>query len=74
MEITPDATIKEILAAAQIQEKDINVILSCGKTYNGSVKQVGPYHVRLALKGQMSFFVAMIRLEHISVVEVQVRS
>lgn len=71
MEISPDATIKEILTAAHQHEKVINVLLSCGKTYKGSIKHVGTYHVRLALKDQMSFFDAMIRLEHISAVQIR---
>ena len=71
MEISPDATIKEILTSAQQHEKVINILLSCGKTYKGSITQVGTYHVRLALKDQKSFFDVMIRLEHISAVQIR---
>jgi hypothetical protein len=73
MKVNQDATIKDVLIAAQQQEKLVNVILNCGKIYKGTIAQVGTYHLRLELKDQMSFYDAMIRLEHISAVEVQVR-
>lgn len=74
MEVHQEATIKEVLEVAKQQDKVVNVVLSNGKDYKGSVVQAGVHHVRLALKDQMSFFDAMIRLEHISAVEVQVRT
>ena len=73
MNINQEATMKDVLSAAQQQEKLVNVILSCGKTYNGTIAQVGTYHVRLELKDQMAFYDAVIRLEHVSSVEVPVR-
>lgn len=74
MEIKPDGTLKDILIAAQREDKVVNMILNSGKNYKGSVVHVGDFYIRLALKEQMSFYDVMVRLEHISAIEVQVRS
>ncbi|MCK5560344.1 MAG: hypothetical protein KAJ51_07105 [Thermoplasmata archaeon] len=73
MELKDDATIGEVLLAARQADKVVTVDMSNGKAYRGKVLQVGTYEVRLELQGEKSFYDAMVRLEHISAVEIQVR-
>ncbi len=73
MDIKPEATIKDILTVAKQNNKVINILIHNGKTYRGSVVQLGAHHVRLALREQMSFYDVFIRIEHISAVEIPMR-
>lgn len=73
MELKDDATIGEVLLAAQQADKLVTVDMSNGKTYRGKVAQVGVHQVRVELQGEQSFYDAMLRIEHISAVEIQIR-
>ncbi len=73
MELKDDATIGEVLQAAKQADKIVTVDMSNDKTYRGKVTQVGMHHVRLELQGDKAFYDALIRIEHISSVEIQVR-
>ena len=46
MEIKPDGTMKDILLAAQREDKVVNIILNSGKNYKGSVVHVGDFYMK----------------------------
>jgi hypothetical protein len=74
MKVKDDASLKEILLAAQHQGKMVNIVLNNGRNYKGLIAQVGMYHIRLERKDELSFYDAFINLDHISSIEVQVRA
>jgi hypothetical protein len=73
MEVQQDGTIGDVLKSAQAADKIVTVDMNNGKTYRGSIIQVGQFHLRLELKGDKGFYDAFIKLDHISAVEVQIR-
>jgi len=71
MELKENYTIKDILI--KLRTKEAYILLKSGKEYYGIIMTVGQHCVALEQKGKRSFFDAIILIEDISAVEVQVR-
>jgi sRNA-binding regulator protein Hfq len=74
MELKEKDTIKDVLLSIQEQNKPVDILLKSGKMYKGTILIVGHHCVSLKQRGDRSFFDAIIRLEDIATIEVQVRS
>lgn len=71
MELKENYTIKDVLI--KLRAKEVYVLLKSGKEYYGIIMNVGQHCVALEQKGNRSFFDAIIRIDDISAVEIQVR-
>ncbi|MHA2294998.1 MAG: hypothetical protein ACXAEU_08655 [Candidatus Hodarchaeales archaeon] len=74
MEMKEKDTFKDMLVSAKKQDKPVDVHLKSGKSFNGNIITVGVHCLALKLRGNKSFFDAIIRIEDIAAIEVQVRT
>lgn len=73
MELKENDTMKDILSSIQAQDKPVDILVKSGKTYKGILQKVGRNCISLKLIGDRSFFDAIIRIEEIAAIEVQIR-
>ena len=73
MELKENDTMKDVLMSAQAQDQPVYIQMKSGTQYMGTIQKVGRNCVSLKLIGDRSFYDAIIRIEEIAVVEIQVR-
>ena len=74
MELKNKDTITNILEKLAGNDNTISIILKSGKDYSGEIQSLGEFCVSLKQSGKRSFFDALIRIEDISAIEVEVRN
>ncbi|MFW9991714.1 MAG: hypothetical protein ACFFD4_06615 [Candidatus Odinarchaeota archaeon] len=74
MELKEKDTMKDVLLSLKKHGKPVLILLRSGKSYTGIIQTVGMHCIALQLRGDRSFFDAMIRIEDIAAAEVQVRT
>ncbi|MFX0174432.1 MAG: hypothetical protein ACFE9L_21345 [Candidatus Hodarchaeota archaeon] len=72
MKINEKSTMKDTLST--LLNKKVEIILKSGKNYCGKIQSVGEHCLVLNQLGNRSFFDAIIQIEDIAAVEVQVRT
>ena len=74
MDITDNNTLVDILHKALAEKISVDITIKTGRILSGNVLKVGQHIVVIKLKGNKSFFDAIIRVDAILVVEYQART
>ena len=73
MELKEKDSLKDMLFKAKAENKRVDIVLSNGKMYTGTIKELGIQCVVLEQVGNRSFFDVIIKIEDISAFEFQAR-
>jgi len=74
LELKKESTIRDVLIHAYNEHHLVELNLLSGKKFSGTIKSVGQYAIILEQEEQRTYYDAFIRIEHISAVEMKVRS